>query len=145
MSPGLDKSLQEDKTLCSVRALRYYLDGTKVPWKGKDLVFVSFWNSFLKDIVQATISSWIKETEMLCYQLSDADTQNLHQVRTRDVRAFAASKTFQGEVSLDQILSACHWTAYNTFTQFYLKDVAWADSELYHLGPVVAAQQVHQL
>ena len=43
----------------------------------------------------------------------------------------------------DQILSACHWKSHNTFTQFYLKDVAWADSELFHLGPVVAAQQVH--
>ena len=32
----------------------------------------------------------------------------------------------------------------NTFAQFYLKDVAWADSELYHLGPVVAAQQIHK-
>ena len=42
-----------------------------------------------------------------------------------------------------QILSACHWKSNNTFTQFYLKDVAWADSELFHLAPVVAAQQVH--
>ena len=33
-------------------------------------------------------------------------------------------------------VSACHWKAHNTFTQFYLKDVAWADSELYHSGPV---------
>ena len=24
-----------------------------------------------------------------------------------------------------------------------MKDVAWADTELFHLGPVVAAQQVH--
>ena len=46
-------------------------------------------------------------------------------------------------VSLEQILSACHWKLHNTFTQFYLKDVAWADMELFHLGPVVAAQQVH--
>ena len=30
------------------------------------------------------------------------------------------------------------------FTQFYLKDVAWADSDLYHLGPVVAAQQIRE-
>ena len=27
----------------------------------------------------------------------------------------------------------------NTFTQFYLKDVGLANSELFHLGPVVAA------
>ena len=53
------------------------------------------------------------------------------------------SKAFQSGVSLEQILSACHWKSHNTFTQFYL-DVAWADSELYHLGPVVAAQQIHK-
>ena len=72
------------------------------------------------------------------------EAHTLHQVKAHDVRAFAASKAFQSGVSLDQILSACHWKSHNTFTQFYLKDVAWADSELYHLGPVVAAQQIHQ-
>ena len=81
---------------------------------------------------------------LLCYQLSDQATQRLHQIRVHDVQAFAASQAFQGGVSLDQILSACHWKAHNTFTQFYLKDLAWADSELYHLGPVVAAQQVYE-
>ena len=68
----------------------------------------------------------------------------LHQVKAHDVRAFAASKAFQSGVSLEQILSACHLKSHNTFTQFYLKDVAWADKELFHLGPVVAAHQVHQ-
>ena len=33
--------------------------------------------------------------------------------------------------------------AHNIFTQFYLRDVAWADSELFHLGPIVAAQHIH--
>ena len=80
---------------------------------------------------------------VLCYQLSDEEAQTIHQVRAHDVRAFAASKAFQGRASLDQMLSACHWKAHNTFTQFYLKDLAWAYSELYHLGPVVAAQQIH--
>ena len=92
-------------------------------------------------LVPATISSWIKQTIVLYYQLSDEQAQIL-QVRAHDVSAFAASKAFQGGVPLDQILAACHWKSHNTFTQFYLKDVAWADSELYHLGPVVAAQQV---
>ena len=81
---------------------------------------------------------------ILCYELSDKEAHSLHQVKAHDVRAFAASKAFQSGVSLEQILLACHWKSHNTFTQFYLKDVAWADSELYHLGPVVAAQQIHQ-
>ena len=144
LAPSLDRSFKEDKSLCPVRALRYYLDRTKDLRVGKELVFVSFRKSFQKDIVPATVSSWIKQTVLLCYQLSDCEAQTIHQVRAHDVRAFAASKAFQGWVSLDQILSACHWKAHNTFTQFYLKDLAWADSELYHLGPVVAAQQIHE-
>ena len=70
---------------------------------------------------------------------SDLEALTLHQVEAHDVRAFAASKAFQSGVFLEQLLSACHWKFHNTFTQFYLKDVAWYDSELFHLGPVVAA------
>ena len=144
LAPTLDKSLKSDRSLCPVRALRYYLDRTSDLRQRKELVFVSFKKGFDKDISPATISSWIKQTVILCYELSDHQSHTLHQVKAHDVRAFAASKAFQSVVSLDQILTACHWKSHNTFTQFYLKDVAWADSELFHLGPVVAAQQIHQ-
>ena len=144
LAPTLDRSLKSDRSLCPVRALRYYLDRTSDLRQNKELVFFSFKKGFDKDISPATISSWIKQTVILCYELSDQEPHTLHQVKAHDVRAFAASKAFQSGVSLEQILSACHWKSHNTFTQFYLKDVAWADSELYHLGPVVAAQQIHQ-
>ena len=144
LAPTLDRSLKSDRSLCPVRALRYYLDRTSDIRQDKQLVFVSFKIGFNKDISPATISSWIKQTVILCYEVSDHHAHTLHQVKAHDVRAFAASKAFQSGVSLEQILSACHWKSHNTFTQFYLKDVAWADSELYHLGPVVAAQQIHQ-
>ena len=137
-APSLDRSLKSDRSLCLVRALHYYLDRTSDLRQNKELVFVSFKKGFDKDISPATISSWIKQTVILCYELSDQETHTLHQIKAHDVRAFAASKAFQSGVSLDQILSACHWKSHNTFTQFYLKDMAWADSELYHLGPVVA-------
>ena len=143
LAPTLDKSLKEDRSLCPVRALRYYLDKTQDLPQGKDLVFVSFKKGFNRDI-SPTISSWIKQTVILCYEVSDQEALTLHQVKAHDVRAFAASKAFQGGISLDQILATCHWKSHTTFTQFYLKDVAWADSELFHLGPVVAAQQIHQ-
>ena len=143
LAPSLDRSLKGDRSLCSVRALRYYLDRTSDLRQNKELVFVSFKKGFDKGISPATISSWIKQTVILCYELSDQEALSLHQVKAHDVRAFAASKAFQSGISLEQILSACHWKSHNTFTQFYLKDVAWADSELFHLGPVVAAQQVH--
>ena len=144
LAPTLDKSLKSDRSLCPVRALRYYLDRTSDLRQHKELVFISFKKGFDKDISPATISSWIKQTVILCYEFSDHQAHTLHQVKAHDVRAFAASTAFQSGVSLEQILSACHGKSHNTFTQFYLKDVAWADSELFHLGPVVAAQQIHQ-
>ena len=80
---------------------------------------------------------------ILCYELSDQGALTLHQVKAHDVRTFADSKAFQLGLSVEELLSACHWKSLNTFTQFYLKDVTWADSELFHLGTVVAAQQIH--
>ena len=118
LAPSLYRSLKGDRSLCPVRALRYYLDRTSDLRQNKDLVFVSFKKEFDKDISPATISSWIKQTVILCYELSDQEALSLHQVKANDVRAFAASKAFQSWVSLDQILSACHWKSHNTFTQF---------------------------
>ena len=144
LAPTLDRSLKSDRSLCPVRALSYYLDRTSDIRQNNELVFVSFKKGFDKDTSPATISSWIKQTVILCYELSDQETLTLHQVKAHDGRDFAASQAFQSGVSLEQILSACHWKSHNTLTQFYLKHVAWADSELFHLGLVVAAQQIHK-
>ena len=141
LAPTLDRSLKSDRSLCGQSFALLLGQDLR---QNKELVFVSFKKGFDKDISPATISSWIKQTVILCYELSDQEALTLHQVKAHDIRAFAAPKAFQSGVSVEQILSACHWKSHNTFTQFYLKDVAWADSELYHLGPVVAAQQIHQ-
>ena len=119
LAPTLDKSLSEDRSLCPVRALRYYLDRTKDLRQGKDFARYLFPSG---RVSIRTFSLLQSQTVLLCYQLSDQTAQDLHQVRAQDVRPFAAS--------------------HNTFIQFYLKDLAWADSELYHLGPMVAAQQI---
>ena len=91
----------------------------------------------------ATLSSWLKQTILLCYKQADQQALDLVQVKLHDIRAFAASKVFYGGVSVDQIMQACHWKAHNTFTNFYLKDLTWSDNDNnMYLGPVVAAQQV---
>ena len=50
-------------------------------------------------------------------------------------------RAFQSGVSLER-LSAYHLKSH-TFTQFYLKNVPGADFELFDLGPVMAARQIH--
>ena len=114
LGPTLNKSLQGDRSLCPVRALHYYLDRTSELRRNKELVFVSFKKGFDKDISPATISSWIKQTVILCYELSDQQALTSHQVKAHNVRAFAASKAFQSGISLEQILSACHWKSHNS-------------------------------
>ena len=57
----------------------------------------------------ATLSSWLKQTILLCYKQADQQALDLVQVKAHDIRAFAASKAFYGGVSVDQIMQACHW------------------------------------
>ena len=132
----------KDRTLCPVRALRYYLDRTKELRGSRSLLFISFKKGHTSDIRPATLSSWLKQTILLCYKQADQQALDLVQVKVHDIRAFAASKAFYGGVSVDQIMQACHWKAHNTFTNFYLKDLTWSDDNNMYLGPVVVAQQV---
>ena len=88
----VDRQFKEDRTLCPVWALRYYLDRTK------DLLFISFKKGHTSDIRPATLSSWLKQTILLCYKQADQQALDLIQVKAHDVRAFAASKAFYGGV-----------------------------------------------
>ena len=143
LTTSVDRQFKEDRTLCPVWALRYYLDRTKDLRGSQSLLFISFKKGHTSDIRPAPLSSWLKQTILLCYKQADQQALDLVQVKAHDIRAFAASKAFYGGVSVDQIMQACHWKAHNTFTNFYLKDLTWSDNDnnLY-LGPVVAAQQV---
>ena len=142
----VDREFKQDRSLCPVRALRYYLDRTKDLRGDRSLLFISFKKRHSTDIRPATLSSWLKQTILLCYKQADQQALDLVQVKAHDIRAFAASKAFYGGVSIDKIMQACHWKAHNTFTNFYLKDLTWADNDnnLY-LGLVVTAQQVLDL
>ena len=100
LKPTLDPSLVQDKSLCPVRALRYYLDKTKDLRKGKKLLFVAIKEGYSKDISKATISSWIKQSIILAYQKLDQEVQNVSQVKAHEVRALAPSLAFKGGVVL---------------------------------------------
>ena len=139
----VDRQFNEDRTLCLVRALRYYLDRTKDLRGSRSLLFISFKKGHTSDIRPATLSSWLKQTILLCYKQADQQALDLVQVKAHDIRAFVASKAFYGGVSVDQIMQACHWKAHNTFTNFYPKDLTWSDNDNnMYLGPMVAAQEV---
>ena len=138
----VDRQFKEDRTLCPVRALRYYLDRTKDLRGSRSLLFISK-KGHTSDIRPATLFSWLKQTILLCYKQAYQQALDLVQVKAHDIPAFAASKAFYGGVSVDEIMQACHRKAHNTFTNFYLKDLTWSDNDNnMYLRPVVVAQQV---
>ena len=114
----VDRQFKENGTLCPVRALSYYLDRTKDLRGSWSLLFISFKKGHTSDIRPTTLSSWLKQTILLCYKQADQQTLDLVQVKAHDIRAFAASKAFYGGVSVDQIIQACHWKAHNTLQIF---------------------------
>ena len=133
----VDRQFKKDRTLYPVRALRYYLDRTKDLRGSRSLLFISFKKGHTSDIRPATLTSWLKQTILLCYKQADQQSLDLVQVKAHDIKAFF------GGVSVDQILQVCHWIAHNKFTNFYLKDLTWPDNDNnMYLGPVVVTQQV---
>ena len=58
----VDRQFKEDRTLCPVRALGYYLQHTKGLRGSQSLLFISFKKGHTSDIRPATLSSWLKQT-----------------------------------------------------------------------------------
>ena len=126
----VDRPFKEYRTLCPVRALRYYLDQTKNLRGSRSLPFISFKKGHTSDIRPATLSSSLKQTILLCCKQTDQQALDLVQELKR--MTFGPSRPlrpFYGGVSVDQIMQTCHWKTHNTFTKFYLKDLTWSDND----------------
>ena len=130
----VDRQFKEDRTLCLVRALRYYLDRTKDLRGSRSLLFISSKKGYTSDIRPATLSSWLKQTILLCYKQADQQALDLVQVKAHDIRAFAASKAFM--VGYRWTKSCKHVTGkLSTHLQILnLKDLTWSDNKTICIG-----------
>ena len=79
LSTIVDRQFKEYMTLHPVRALRYYLDRTKDLRWSRSLPFISFKKGHTSDIRPATLSSWLKQTILLCYKQADLQALDLVQ------------------------------------------------------------------
>ena len=76
---------------------------------GSNVLFIFFKKGHTSNIRLATLSSWLKQTILLCYKQADQQTLELVQVKAHDI---TASKAFYSGVSVDQIMQACHLKAH---------------------------------
>lgn len=130
----------EDRLLCPVRALKFYLSRVK-PLRGhRKRLFLPLKGQ--GDISAASISRWIASTIRSAYQhLSDRD-QSFLNIRPHELRALSTSWAFVNHTPLDDILKAAYWRNSTTFSSFYLRSFSAQQDNLFLLGPVVASQTI---
>ena len=135
----LPSDMQEDRALCPVRAIKYYLKQTANIREGKKKLFVAYKKGFKNEIKANTISSWLKKTILFAYNDATDEDMNLIGVKAHQVRSMAASWALHCNASMEDIMNACCWKSANTFISYYLKDLAFIREDMYHLGPVITA------
>ena len=79
-------------------------------------LLVSYKQGFHREISLPTISSWIKKTIVLCYDLANDEDLVLAKVKAHQVRALAISQAFYNNVPIESILEAGTWACHSTFS-----------------------------
>ena len=136
----VDTQFKEDRTLCPVRALRYYLDRTKDLRGSQSLLFISF-----KKRHQTRYSFFLVETNHPTFFMNKqtnkpwtwSKLKRMTSGPSRPLRPFTVG--YQWTKSCKPVTGKLT----THFKKFYLKDLTWSDNDNnMYLGPVVAAQQV---
>ena len=136
---------KDDKLLCPVRTLRYYLDRThKYRSDSQKRLFISYRRGTVDDVSKQTISAYLKEAILLAYQAnSNSDTPGGVHVKAHSIRHVATSLAALKHYSLEDVMRAGAWTTPNVFLSFYMQDFSVDHvSKLSRLGGVVAAGTV---
>ncbi len=139
---GEDLVNTDDRLLCPVRALKFYLDKTKSLRKGdRKKLFLSFFPNKTQDIHKNTVSGWLKQCVTFGYSHHNKEIPK--GIKAHQVRGVSASWAWRGGISMDKIMDACFWKSHNTFTSYYLKD-CWSENENgeYSLGPIVVSGSI---
>ena len=141
LAPLLAPDMARDRSLCPVRALRYYLRRSSTFRGDRRRLFISFRTDFHKEIAAQTISTWLKLTVKECYSLVEdhrPDVLPLANVRAHEIRALASSWSHFNHVGLDHILEAATWRSPTVFTNHYLRDCSAFEDDLHRLSFVAA-------
>ena len=141
LSSFLGPGLEQDGKLCPVRALKAYLERVQDIRGERRKLFIAYKQGHKKEIAPNTLSHWIRNTILQAYAECSEEDRRVLRVRAHDVRGMAASWARCRQASTEAIMAACSWKAHNTFTHFYLKDLANIEDDMLCLGPVVAAMQ----
>ena len=129
-----------DRSLCPVRALRYYRRRTEHFRGSRRRLFLSWNESYTRDISKSSLSRWLSQVIGSAYARS-SPSQPAPSTRAHEIRAWSASLAFACTRRLNEVLDAAYWRSPSTFIDFYLRDVSRTNGEGVHgISSVVVAQ-----
>ena len=126
--------LEDDLLLCSVRALRIYLDRTLSLAPNRRCLFVSPSCPTLA-LSKNVVSFFLREV----IHGDEATHPEVGAVRAHDIRGVSTSVAFHRNWSVSTVLDVATWSSSSVFTSFYLRDLQYEFQGLRSLGPFVAA------
>ena len=130
----------EDRLLCPVLALRFYLQRVKSLRGRRKRLFIPVKGG--GEVSAASISRWIASTIKKAYSSLSQRDLSLFQVKAHELRALSSSWAYVNHAPLEDILKATFWRNPTTFSSFYLRSFSSQQDNLFLLGPLVVAQTV---
>ena len=131
---------EQEKLLCPVRAINYYLRRTNTLTDAGGRLFIHY-NPRVGHTRATHISQWLVDVIKNAYDDVE-DLPDHFRPRAHEVRAIAHSWAFFNNVSLPEVLDAARWSSTSTFTGHYLRNVARSVDGLSGF-PLVAAQRFY--
>ena len=130
----------EDRLLCPVRALNYYLHRTASDTRPRNLFLAVKCPS--QPMSKAAISFFLRDTIKSAHaSVPDATCLEL-KVRAHDIRGIATSMLLWKNCSVPTILKAANWRTHSVFADHYLRDLVRKEGDVFALGPIVAAGHI---
>ena len=127
----------QERLLCPVRALKFYLQAISTFHPRPSHLFVSP-KCKCKPLSVNAISYFLRQVIEKGDGSFAGDT---FRYRAHSIRGVGTSLAFKRNWSCSQVLSAATWKSNSVFTSFYLNELAYELDDVRSLGPFVAAGQ----
>ena len=130
----------EERLLCPVRALRWYLRRTKSESHPRQL-FLSVKNRECS-LSKAAISFFLRQLFKEAHKDFLEHLGPLLMARAHDVRSVATSLLWSINRAVSDILEVACWRTQSVFADHYLKSIQTVREDFFTIGPIMAAGSV---
>ena len=132
---------EEDRLLCPVRAVKFYLEKVRDSRGNCQNLFVSIKNN-TQPLTKNAMSYLMKRLIINAHEWAHEDIIKITKVKTHDIRAVSTSLARAMNVPLNVILENATWKTHSVFVSHYLKRLSLAYGDVHSLGPLVTAGAV---